>query len=70
MSTDLERAAKAFRRAEQALEQRRTELAEAIVAADQAEVKQVEIVRITGYTRETVRRIVEAAKRPSRTAAE
>lgn len=63
MSTDLERAAKAFRRAEQVLEQRRAELAEAIVAADGADVKQVDIVRITGYTRETIRRIVDAARR-------
>jgi hypothetical protein len=59
MSTDLERAAKAFRRAEQALEQRRAELADAIRAADEAGTKQVDIVRITGYTRETVRRLVK-----------
>lgn len=58
MSTDLERAAKAFRRAEAALEQRRAELAEAIRAAAEGGTKQVDIVRITGYTRETVRRLV------------
>lgn len=58
MSTDLERAAKAFRRAEVVLEQRRAELADAIRAAAEADVKQVDIVRITGYTRETVRRLV------------
>lgn len=61
MSTDLERAAKAFRRAEVALEQRRAELAEAIRAADAAGTKQVDIVRITGYTRETVRRLVASS---------
>ncbi len=61
MSTDLERAAKAFRRAEAALEARRAELAAAVVAADEAGTRQSEIVRVTGYTRETVRRLVRDA---------
>jgi hypothetical protein len=49
----------------------RDELAAEIVAAARAGVRQVDIVRVTGYTRETVRRIVRAAEsepgtRPSR----
>lgn len=65
MSTDLERAAKAFRRAEATLEARRAELAAEIVVADRSGIRQADIVRITGYTRETVRRIVrdEQARR-------
>jgi len=65
MSTDLERAAKAFRRAEATLEARRAELAAEIVVADRSGIRQADIVRTTGYTRETVRRIVrdEQARR-------
>lgn len=40
----------------------REDLAAAIVAAAQSGVRQVDIVRVTGYTRETVRRIVRAGE--------
>ena len=62
MTTDLERAAKAYRKAESALEQRRLELAAAIVEATQAKLPQTRIVQATGYTRETIRRIVRTAE--------
>jgi AcrR family transcriptional regulator len=39
----------------------RSRLAEAIVAAARAGVRQVDIVRVTGYTRERVRQICRAA---------
>jgi hypothetical protein len=58
----LEEAARAFRRAEKTLEERRAALAEAIVAAARAGRPQVEIVAVTGYAREHVRRIVRAAE--------
>lgn len=61
-------AARAFRRAEATLEKRRMDLADAIVEAAIAGVRQSEIVKITGYTREHVRRIIrhaaDAAARP------
>jgi DNA-nicking Smr family endonuclease len=44
------------------VDQARDVLAEAIVAAARSGVRQVEIVRVTGYTRESVRRIVRAAE--------
>ena len=59
--TDLETAARAFRRAEKTLDERRRVLAAAITAAAAAGVKQADIVRITGYTREHVRQLVKAA---------
>jgi hypothetical protein len=52
---------KAFRRAESLTEERRLELANAIVSASVGGVRQSEIVRITGYTREHVRRLVRDA---------
>lgn len=58
--TDLEKAAGAFRRAEATLEKRRAELAEAIKAAQGVE-SQATVVRITGYTRETIRRLWRSA---------
>lgn len=45
-----------------AREKARLALAAAIVAADQQGMKQTEIVAITGYTRETVRRIIRDAE--------
>lgn len=57
----LEDATKAYRRAEHTLEQRRTQLAEAIADAARAGTKPAEIVRVTGYAREHVRRILRAA---------
>lgn len=61
MADDLETAAAAFRSAKKTLDERRAWLAEAIVAADRAGVRQADIVRITGYTRERVRQLVRAA---------
>lgn len=62
MTSDLERATRAYHRALAAVDKRRDELAEAIATSAEAGIRQVEIVRITGYTREHVRRIVNAAK--------
>ena len=53
---DLERAAAAYREAVKALDEARPRLAAAIVAAAQAGMRQVDIVQVTGYTREQVRR--------------
>lgn len=49
--------AKAFRRAERAAELLRLDLNGAIGAALQSGLRQADIVRATGYTRETIRRI-------------
>ena len=56
--TDLITKTKAFRRAETALEERRLALAKSIWMASFRGMRQAEIVRITGYTREHIRRIV------------
>ena len=64
MTEDLERAARAFRRAEAALDRARINLADAIVDASGEGVRQSEIARITGYTRETVRRILRSVDQP------
>lgn len=60
VTTPLHRATAAYRRAQAAVEARREELAEAIREADRDGTKQVEIVKVTGYTREHIRRIVAA----------
>jgi len=57
----LEDAARAYRRAEKTLAERRTELASAIVEAARAGTRQVDIVKITGYTRERVRQLLRDA---------
>lgn len=62
VTTPLHRATAAYRRAQAAVEARREELAEAIRDADRNGVKQVEIVKVTGYTREHIRRIVAAGQ--------
>lgn len=59
--TDLEKAAQEFRAATAALDAARDRLAVAIVAAAKSGARQAEIVRATGYTRETVRRICRDA---------
>ena len=59
--TDLEDAAREYREARDALDSARPRLAEAIAAAARAGTKQAEIVRVSGYTREQVRRICRAA---------
>lgn len=54
----LEKALRAYRRAEAALDQRRQELADAIgEAVTERGVRQVDVVKATGYTREHIRRI-------------
>ncbi|MEU8656293.1 hypothetical protein [Actinoplanes philippinensis] len=59
--TTLDEAAAAYRAAKEALDAARPVLAEAIVTAARAGVRQSEIVRVSGYTREQVRRICRAA---------
>jgi len=59
--TDLEEAAQEYRDALKLLEIARPRLAAAIVAAARAGMRQVEIVKVSGYTREQVRRICRAA---------
>jgi predicted transcriptional regulator len=59
MTAELERAVKAYQRAITAVDRKREDLAWAIAAAAQNGTRQTEIVRITGYTREHVRRIVK-----------
>lgn len=55
---DLDKAAKAYRRAERIAEQRKQALFEVIRAAyDDPDIKTVTIANITGFTREHVRRI-------------
>lgn len=58
----LKRAAAARKRAEAALESSRDELAALIVEASDAGMRQVEIVQISEYNREHIRRIVLAAR--------
>ena len=53
-----ERAAKIVADARDRVDQARTELADAIRDADQSGVRQVDIVAVTGYSRERVRQIV------------
>lgn len=57
---ELERVAREHRAAKAALDAIRPRLAAAIVAATKAGVRQTEIVRVTGYTRERVRQILRA----------
>lgn len=59
MSDDpLADAVRAYRRAQQAVERRRDELAAAITDAVRDGRRQAEVARLTGYTREHIRRIV------------
>lgn len=58
---ELEEAARAFQRAKKAYEERRAQLADAILGAVAAGRRQNEIVQITGYTRERIRQIVDKA---------
>ncbi len=59
--TDLDKAAADYQAAKAALDLTRERLAAAIVEAAKAGTRQSEIVRVTGYTRETVRRICREA---------
>src|SRR3954462_15185943 len=64
MSDRLLAAARRFRRVERAYEQARDELAACIAEAALDEgVKQVDIVKATGYTREHIRRVVDDARK-------
>jgi hypothetical protein len=58
---ELAKAADVYRSAYEALATGRADLAEKIVEAARAGVAQREIVRLSGYTREHVRRICRAA---------
>lgn len=59
--TELEDAAREYHEARAALDEARPRLAEAIASAARAGVRQAEIVKVSGYTREQVRRICRAA---------
>ncbi|AYF30083.1 MULTISPECIES: hypothetical protein [Micromonospora] len=61
MTSRLERAAHAYHQAKEALDKARPELADAIVDAARAGTKHTDIARVSGYTREQVRRICRAA---------
>lgn len=61
MTDQLQTATRAYQRAQELVLRRRAELAEAIAAAAHAGTRQSEIVAITGYTREHIRRIVRDA---------
>lgn len=63
----LARAAQDRQRAEAMAVGARTALASAIVDAHYSGIKQADIVRITGYTRESIRRIVKAFEEESAT---
>lgn len=63
----LSRAAQDRQRAEATVVGARTALASAIVDAHYSGIKQADIVRITGYTRESIRRIVKAFEEESAT---
>jgi hypothetical protein len=54
---DLTKAAKAYRRTEKAHEEARQALKQAAVAALEAGVKQSDVVKTTGWTREYLRRL-------------
>ncbi|MGC0421499.1 hypothetical protein [Embleya sp. AB8] len=56
------RAAKAYRRTEKAHEEARQELKRAAVRAIGAGVKQSEVVKVTGWTREYLRRLKKDKK--------
>lgn len=65
MTERLKAAARTHKRDQAKAENSRRELAAAIVDADAQGVPQVEIVAITGYTRERIRQIVKAAAEES-----
>ncbi|WP_406286505.1 hypothetical protein [Embleya sp. NBC_00896] len=58
----LVKAAKAYRRTEKAHEEARQELKRAAVRAIAAGVKQSEVVKVTGWTREYLRRLKKDKK--------
>ena len=60
MTSELEAATKAYRRAEKASKERRAHLYATMVEAALSGTQQTDIIRITGYTRERVRQILRA----------
>lgn len=60
MTSELEQAAKAYRRAEKTFSDRRAELVELVVKAAREGMAQTEIVRITGWTRDYIYKLVKA----------
>jgi predicted transcriptional regulator len=59
--TELERLGREYKAASKGLDTLRSELAKAIVAEARAGMKQNDIVRLSGYTRERVRQICREA---------
>lgn len=59
--SDLARAAAAFQRATRRVDETRAELHAAILRAVDEGVPQVEIVEVTGYTRERIRQLAREA---------
>lgn len=66
MTSDLRAATAAYRRATKRADDARLKLAEAIIEANRNGMRQVEIVEITGYTRERVRQILDPDWKPPR----
>lgn len=69
MHDPLEEAARRVEKARENYESFRRDLEEEIIAASATGRKQVDIVRITGYTRERIRRIVRGLPAGGRRAA-
>lgn len=61
MTSALQDAVEQHRRAQEAADDARQRLAAAIAEAARGGMRQVEIVKVTGYTRERVRQICRAA---------
>jgi hypothetical protein len=66
---DLARLAERLRREQAKVDATRVELHAAIVKALQDGVRQVDVARATGYTRERLRQLAEAARQANETAA-
>ena len=58
MISDIEAAVKAYRRAKKSADERYETLVQLIIDADAAGVKQADIVRATGYTRDNIRQML------------
>jgi hypothetical protein len=63
VTSELEQAVRAYRRAEKAFHARRSELLKAMMEATDASVPQKEICEVTGWSREYVRRMVAEARK-------
>lgn len=61
MTSDFEQAARAYQRADKAFRERRADLVKHVVKAADEGMPQTDICRITGWTRDYVRKIVKAA---------